>query len=205
MPTGYTADLYDGKEVDFPTFVLSCARAFGATILLRDHDLDVFPTEENVTSASSYYETQLRNGREKLARFTSISEEELATETEQFNAEQIRSRNEAIAKNERIRQSYTDMLERVRAWQPPSKDHEELKTFMIKQLMGALDFDCRDPSKFTEWYPTRTPEEHQRREIESATWSIKNSTKEIEKERERNESRVKWVRELYESLELEKP
>ena len=32
MPTGYTIDLYEGKEVTFEEFVMKCARAFGALI-----------------------------------------------------------------------------------------------------------------------------------------------------------------------------
>ncbi|VTR91619.1 unnamed protein product [Gemmata massiliana] len=35
------------------------------------------------------------------------------------------------------------MLEHVRAWEPPSTDHENLKQFMIDQLRESIDFDCR--------------------------------------------------------------
>ena len=36
MPTGYTLDLYNGKDITFEEFVLKCARAFGALIDMRD-------------------------------------------------------------------------------------------------------------------------------------------------------------------------
>jgi len=36
MPTGYTADLNDGKQVTFQEFTMKCARAFGALIEMRD-------------------------------------------------------------------------------------------------------------------------------------------------------------------------
>lgn len=34
MPTGYTADIKDG--IDFKTYAMNCARAFGACVMLRD-------------------------------------------------------------------------------------------------------------------------------------------------------------------------
>ena len=34
MPTGYTADIKDG--IDFKTYAMNCARAFGARVMLRE-------------------------------------------------------------------------------------------------------------------------------------------------------------------------
>jgi len=40
MPTGYTAEIYEGeKEVTFEKFALTCARAFGACITIRDEPM----------------------------------------------------------------------------------------------------------------------------------------------------------------------
>ena len=36
MPTGYTHELHEGEEISFEKFVMSCARAFGALVLMRD-------------------------------------------------------------------------------------------------------------------------------------------------------------------------
>lgn len=35
MPTGYTSEIYQGEEVSPKDFLLTCARAFGATISMR--------------------------------------------------------------------------------------------------------------------------------------------------------------------------
>ena len=43
MATGYTMDIYDGKNVSFEDFCLSCARAFGACILQRDDNTSIKP------------------------------------------------------------------------------------------------------------------------------------------------------------------
>ena len=40
MPTGYTSDLYEGKNISFTEFALQCSRAFGATIDQRDDGRD---------------------------------------------------------------------------------------------------------------------------------------------------------------------
>ena len=56
MPTGYTYDLYDGKDIEFPDFVMKCARAFGALIEIRDDPMDAaIPTSSRraVTTRSS--------------------------------------------------------------------------------------------------------------------------------------------------------
>ena len=43
MPTGYTADIQDGKITTLREYALSCARAFGALIMMRDdpHDAPI--------------------------------------------------------------------------------------------------------------------------------------------------------------------
>ena len=43
MPTGYTADIYEGNDVSFRDFALKCARAFGACIEQRDDDANDKP------------------------------------------------------------------------------------------------------------------------------------------------------------------
>ena len=64
MPTGYTATLME-KGQDFPDFVLLCARAMGATIMLRDEPLDA-PIPE--FQPSDYSAKQLEESKEELAR-----------------------------------------------------------------------------------------------------------------------------------------
>jgi hypothetical protein len=34
------------------------------------------------------------------------------------------------------------MLADVKAWEPPTADHAELKKFMIEQLTKSIDWDC---------------------------------------------------------------
>jgi hypothetical protein len=53
MPTGYTAELIE-KGMEFNDFVLTCARAFGACIELRDRKLA--PAPRTIPSNGNYHE-----------------------------------------------------------------------------------------------------------------------------------------------------
>ena len=67
MPTGYTLELYDGKDITFEEFVLKCARAFGALINMRDEPRDA-PIPERFEP--SYYHLKelikAKSGQKKL-------------------------------------------------------------------------------------------------------------------------------------------
>ena len=57
MPTGYTSDIYDGKDISFREYALKCARNFGAYVEMRDSSLDTeMPTE---FEPSTYYRDKL--------------------------------------------------------------------------------------------------------------------------------------------------
>lgn len=62
MPTGYTAAIADG--IDFKTYALSCARAFGALVEMRDEPANAPIPEE--FKPSSYYVTSLASAREEV-------------------------------------------------------------------------------------------------------------------------------------------
>ena len=40
MPTGYTAIIEDDPNCTFEQYLMRCARAFGATVTMRDDPLD---------------------------------------------------------------------------------------------------------------------------------------------------------------------
>ena len=62
MPTGYTAKIADGQT--FEEFILSCARAFGALVEMRDEPADAPIPEEFKPSA--YHTTQIGVARAKM-------------------------------------------------------------------------------------------------------------------------------------------
>ena len=61
MPTGYTEDIYNGKDVTFKDFALKCARAFGACVHQRDDDANDPPKLREPNTG--YYEERLKKAK----------------------------------------------------------------------------------------------------------------------------------------------
>ena len=74
MPTGYTAELME-KGQDFPTFVLCCARAFGACIELRDDAHGPAP-RKIPRSKNSYHTDALKRALAEREKFAGMSKKE---------------------------------------------------------------------------------------------------------------------------------
>ena len=53
MPTGYTEGIIDGKTETFQDFAKQCMRAFGATIHMRDEDMEAEITPRTPSDYSS--------------------------------------------------------------------------------------------------------------------------------------------------------
>lgn len=128
MPTGYTTDLPE----TFREYALRCARAFGALVDLREEPLDA-PIPE-AFAPSDHHSKALAKARESLrvAQAWTPAEAEAAAQRayqgERRRHEKERQRCEALAAR------YAEMLAQVKAWKPPTPDHQELKTFMREQL-----------------------------------------------------------------------
>jgi hypothetical protein len=195
MPTGYTANLYKGKDVSFPEFVMRCARTFGALVTMRDEPIDAPIPEE--FKPSNYHIEQLEKARQRLAEVESWDDAEAEAEAEKAYREALRYRQDTLSRNAAIRQRYENMLARVKEWAPPTPDHRELKNFMIQQLESSIDFDCKyDPGE-----PQRlSGPEYKAQQIANAQRDIDYHTKEHAKEVERAKQRTDWIRALRGSL-----
>ena len=71
MPTGYTADVADGKITEFTEYALQCARAFGACIMLRD---DPVSSEIPEFEPSDYSAKELAEAEKDLSQFLAMNE-----------------------------------------------------------------------------------------------------------------------------------
>lgn len=202
MPTGYTADVGDGKITEFADFTLTCARGFGALVMLRDHNQSIEATrtyieEKAYLGKSGYYEREIENAAARLAELEAMTDEE-ALAAAQARADEVTASNaDYDAKKDATRQRYEDMLAKVEAWEPPTDGHVEFKAFMVEQLRGSIDFDC---SPFAMTVPEVSLSEH-RREIARQRDRIAHAERQIEEERARNEGRVAWVSALLDSVE----
>lgn len=196
MPTGYTAKLYEGEPQTFPEFLLSCARAFGALIQMRDDPMDAPIPDE--FAPSPYYAEQKAKGEARLAELQAMSDNEADTAAQAAYDQAVAAWDEIEAKRKAMKQRYEAMLAEAEAWTPPTPDHQGLKDFMVKQLTESIDFDCSmdywpRPNRLhgSEWLE---------QEIARSERMVEMDRKHYDEEVERSANRTAWVKALRESV-----
>ena len=194
MPTGYTSDIYNGKDVSFNDFALKCARAFGACIEQRDDDPNDKPKLIEKTK-DSYNIEKLKEAK-KWKKPTKA-------EFDAYVKKQITYYNDQIDKQNKLTVRYQKMLDKANDWTPPTKEHEGLKKFMIEQLTGSLDFDCSSDYYQRELNNIKqlTYNQYVKNMRDSNKRDIEYHTNELKKDNERIDNRNAWISALYKSLE----
>ena len=203
MPTGYTHDVQTGKVTDFREFALSCAKAFGACITMRDEPSGT-PIPDEFEASTKFYDEQIKGAIEAVDRISAMSDDECEKEAFtdfQQNATDYQKRAKET-EDERLR--YKQMLAKVRDWKPPTEDHDGLKEFMEKQLEESIDFDCGNKDYYK--YPDReTGKEWRDREIAAAKRNLERNTEHRNDELQRVQTRNKWIEDLRASLVCQGP
>ena len=198
-PTGFTADIIDG--ISFRQYALHCARAFGALVSMREDSADApIPTK---FKADDYHRKELKKSKAKLALLNKMPIEEAAKEAALEYANAVAERDKAIAKTEDQRAKYLAMLEKVRAYQPPSNEHIEYKKFMESQILSSIDFDYRGDYYKENPIDQLSPEDWKKEQIRHISDSIDYYTKAYAEEVARTKGRNKWLKELFDSLPKE--
>lgn len=194
MPTGYTADVADGKVTDFRTFALRCARAFGATIMQRDDPMSEPPKPREV---DDYYTRAVAERKAKIAALDAMTVEEANDAAALAYGEALKRHRESIQRNTDTRNRYNAMLAEAMAWEPPTPEHAGLKDFMVEQLTEGRKFD----TGYTPEPPTRQSGEfwlaHEKAE---ASRSLAYARESLAKEIERAEGANAWIAALYDAL-----
>jgi len=204
MPTGFTADIIDGKITAFEQFAKKCMRAFGAAMHMREDSLGA---EYIPATVDDYHLKELKNYQERLDKVNAMSDEEIVNERSEELNYLINLKKETLAKMSVDKERLIGILNKVETWTPPTESHEELKTFMMKQIVETIDWDC-DP-KYSEEALVKSKDEIQhlnadivRREmIDKIKWNINYHTEGHEKQIKRVEEANKWVEDLFKSLE----
>ena len=141
MPTGYTADIKDG--IDFKTYAMNCARAFGACVMLRDEPGggDRIP---EAFEPSDYHLKAVEKARGELAALEAMTPAELERAAARAWDDAETSRLMRLEGYRKQRKAYEAMLAKVNAWAPPTPDHAGLHEFMRTQIEQSIDFDCNE-------------------------------------------------------------
>lgn len=196
MPTGYTCRVQDGTITMFRDFAIQCARAFGANILMRD-DPAAAPIREY--EPDPYHRDAIEKAREDIydAERLTMTQAESLLAAERVSVDKARS--EAMERRKTEMARYEVMLVQVRAWTPPTPDHEGIKAFMVQQLEESIRFDCGDVSSYYK-ASAETPAEFIAARIAKAKRDIEYHAREWENEQRRTRERNEWNRALFASL-----
>jgi hypothetical protein len=196
MPTGYTAELME-KGQDFDAFVMRCARAFGALITMRDESLEAPIPDE--FQASTYASDALARAVGQRQRLEAMSNEERIRFGARERKNLLRSLKDAMAQHEAENVRLDDMAAKVKAWQPPSADHKELKAFMLEQIKTSRH-DLTYYVRAMEEAEAKAPVTFYADAAIRAEKDIAYYTEELKKDQKRAAERTLWVKQLRDSL-----
>lgn len=191
MPTGYTDAIKNG--ITFNEFVWSCARAFGALIMMRDDASDA-PIPK--FQPSTYNADRLLVEEVELAallKMTPAEADAAALAVYEAEYKQVEKWNQEKVE---LLKKYEQMLASVTAWEPPTPEHSGLKKFMAEQIQQSIDFDCR-PSELPEPQRGKVWLENK---VASTRRSIEYHREENIKEIDRTDGRNEWVEALDKSV-----
>lgn len=201
MPTGYTAAIAEG--ITFKEYAMNCARAFGALIHMRDDPQDA-PIPKTLPK-DSYHQTALDNTIQELNDFKNLSKKNKRLMFFKHKRDTRAYAKETYLKKKKLHLQYRKMLVEVNRYVPPSPDHFNFKNFMKEQIIGSIDFDCKDYGKYysntLKKLKNLTQQEWELDTIKHIEWSIEYHKKELQEENERNNGRQEWIDQLRESLQ----
>jgi hypothetical protein len=196
MPTGYTDAIKDG--INFQTFAMNCARAFGATITLRDESVGGEAIPEQF-EPDSYHLRALTAARETLSTLESMTTAECDLKAAAEHTTHEVQRLLRIKEKDALRQQYQEMLVCAEQWVPPSEEHAGLKEFMVKQIQDSINWDC-DVSFYATPTPNLTGLEWAEAAKEKAIKDISYHKKKHAEEIDRTAQRNAWIGALRNSL-----
>jgi hypothetical protein len=197
MPTGYTADLYEGKDLTFPEFAAKCAHAFGALLELRDEPAKTTLPELADDSGTEYHDKHIEDDTAALTALNAMSEAELSAAALSEHEAAVASWEKSMAEQADRRERYESMLSSVRAWKPPTDEHKGLHEFMESQLTESIKFDCGYTGERPE---LKTPAEYKASRVSSLSWSLNYHMEQKAKSVERVAGRREWIEALRDSL-----
>lgn len=195
MPTSYTHNI--AKGISFEEFALSCARAFGALVSMRD-DTENTPIPDEI-KLSNYYKEKLAEIKSELTTIENLTPSEIKQRCTKEYQEHLNYQKERRKEMANLKKQYTTMLASVNKWAPPTVDHVELKGFMVDQITKSIDYDC-DPSYYSEKVHKKDDRTWVSDKIKELKKDLAYYTKEYKKEIERCKERTKWIQALKQSL-----
>ena len=195
MPTGYTQKLMESGQ-SFPDFVLGCARAFGACVTMRDDPQDT-PIPE--FKPSDFNAKAKVEAEAEIARLEAMTPEERVAYGEEKKAAAL-AIYRGLLERETAQNARLDVMrDQVEAWTAPTKEHLELKKFMLQQIKVSRHDTSGAVARISE-LEKQGPEFYYEEALRKARWSVEYHTKSQKEEEDRVAARNEWVRQLKQSI-----
>lgn len=193
MPTGYTSIIEERDNVTFAEFAMRCARGMMPCISLREEPLDA-PIPARLVPSKNYAGrvAELENKLESLLNTDLESTQQMLDRTHISAVEWTHAYNVTTAKK---RAKYEAMRRETEGWNPPTKDHEHLKKFMLEQIDNELAL-C------SELVPPVKPKLGQwiHEQIEDTRKRLEDAKKDLAAEEDRFAYNNRWIDDLRKNL-----
>lgn len=135
----------------------------------------------------------------ELAALARLTPEEAESEATKAYIDAEAERLKRIQKQDDLRKAYEAMLDKAFGWKVPTKDHLELRNFMIKQISESIDFDCT-PFDHKKETPRLSGQQWAANRAAELAKSLSYHSEQHAKELERAQERTAWVQALRKSL-----
>lgn len=198
MPTGYTCYIEDGKIDNAKDFIILCTRNFGATIDMRDEPMDT-PIPEKF-EPDTYASKNLKKAMDKLEYLNSLTDENIQEIIDKEYKRKQTDCDEQIKKDKIKNNRYAKVLSEIKAWNPPTPEHKNLKEFAINQIEMSTEYLNDDYYEKEKRQPKPTVKEWKEAAFESCLKDIKYYREENQKEIDRTNKRNEWFKALRESF-----
>ncbi|MDD5542925.1 MAG: hypothetical protein PHX83_07090 [Acidobacteriia bacterium] len=156
MPTEYTSIIDEGGT--FKDYVMRCARGIEYLFRMHDDSMDAKIPEE--FKPEEYHKNEAEKCRTRLTELLETSTQDAVGEARREFNKSVKCMQEYRDEHAKVKFAYDSMREQVQAWNPPTPEHEDLKTFMLSQIETGkpLDYDYPAPVLLTgeQWLTNET-------------------------------------------------
>lgn len=142
MPTGYTVHIQNGDITTGKDFLKLCTRSFGIAMDIRDEPLSV-PTPTHF-EPDPLYKKLYDKAVEKRNKYIKMDFYEYKQKMIDDYKNKIQSAKEALDKYISEDEKYTKIVEEIKAWIPPTPEHEDLKKFALNQIFISFNTSIID-------------------------------------------------------------
>lgn len=198
MPTGYTANVANGKITSLKEYIESCIPAF--MIYFRDKDnINV----REPLKFDFYYANALAEAEKKYADFMNSSKEEKILLYKEYLDECIDYANKRLIENKETISRYKNMLDKLVNFKSPSAAHNDFVEFLNSELNDSIKFDdvFKMYSNELERYRNLSFKKFIEDREKDLLDNINYYTKESIKEQESANQNIQWLNQILEAID----